>query len=115
MSYALDAASRLHERQVEAATRVQDLMVKAVDSLVSLRNKAPEPPERVVAPLEKISGPVSKVIGSPSEFASYVARSTREWTELQQKFQESIISVALPKEEASTAKPKAKTVKATTS
>jgi len=102
MSYAVDAAAKLHDRQVEAATKMQNLVVKAADGLAGLRDKAPETPERIAAPLGKVTGPVTKVVGSPSEVAAYVAQSGRDWVELQQKFAESLFEIAWGKPESAT-------------
>ena len=86
MSYAIDAANRLHHRQVEAATRAQDLLIKAFGGLIALRDKAPQPPERVTAPLAKMAGPLTKVVGSPGQVADYVGQAQRDWLELQRRF-----------------------------
>jgi hypothetical protein len=106
MSYAVDAANKVHKRQIAAATKVQDLIVKAADKAASgleeLREKAPKPPQRVTGPLErvteplgKVTGPLAKVFGSRQEFATLLGQSARDWAELQQKFQSSFFGSAI--------------------
>ena len=105
MSYAIDAANRLHTRQVEAATQMQDLVIKAVGGLSALREKAPQPPQRlaaplekVAAPLEKVAAPVAKVVGTREELAAYARQSRRDWGDLRTRFQDAIaeLKVAPP-------------------
>jgi hypothetical protein len=88
MSYAIEAAAGLHHRQVEAATQVQDLFLKAFGGLATLADKAPQPPARLAAPLEKVAAPVAKFVGTRSEFAEYVGQSRRDWTDLRTRFQD---------------------------
>jgi hypothetical protein len=90
MSYAIDAAARLHHRQVEAATQVQDLFLKAFGGLAKLADKAPQPPARLAAPLEKVAAPVAKFFGTRSELAEYVGQSRRDWSDLRTSFQDAI-------------------------
>ena len=97
MSYAIDAATRLHHRQLEAATQVQDLLIKAFGGLTTLADKAPQPPapftapfEKVAAPLEKVTAPVAKFVGTRIEFADYVGQSRRDWSDLRTRFQDAI-------------------------
>jgi hypothetical protein len=106
MSYAIDAANKMHRRQIAAATKVQDLILKAADKaaggLDELREKAPKPPqqltrpwEKVTSPLGKATEPLAKVFGSRQEFATLMVQSARDWAELQQKFQSSFFGSAI--------------------
>ena len=56
-------SQQLHNRQLAAATKVQHLLVKAVDGLSDLREKAPATPDRLTAPFEKVAAPLEKVTG----------------------------------------------------
>ena len=100
MSVVLDAASKVHQKQLDAATRSQGLVLKAVDTVTgladSLKAKAPQLPEQVAGPVEKATAPVEKVLGSRGELKAYVARSTQDWLEVQQSFQRAVISAVLP-------------------
>ena len=105
MSYAIDAATRLHHRQLEAATQVQDLVIKAFGGLTTLADKAPQPPARFTAPLEKVpppskvTAPVAKFVGTRTEFADYLGQTRRDWSDLRTRFQSAIADqkVATPR------------------
>jgi hypothetical protein len=98
MAYAIDAANKVHERQIAAATKFQDLILKASakasSGLGGLREKAPKAPERVTAPLEKASEPVSKVFGSRQEIVTMLGKNARDWADLRQRFQASLFGTA---------------------
>jgi len=99
MSYAVDAANKMHKGQIAAATKVQDLIIKAADKaaggLEGLRAKAPKPPQKVTGSLEKVTEPLGKVFGSRQEFAALLGQSARDWAELQQNFQSSFFGSAI--------------------
>ena len=131
MSYAIDAATRLHHRQLEAATQVQDLVIKAFGGLTTLADKAPQPLapftapfEKVAAPLEKVTAPLAQFVGTRIELADYVGQTRRDWSDLRTRFQNAIADQKLAKaEEAEPVvavvttvpkpKPRAKAAKAT--
>jgi hypothetical protein len=98
MSYAVAAATKVHDTQVAAATRSQDLVVKVIEKLGSLQEKAPKAPEAITGPLEKVAAPVNKVVGSPAELRSYVARSVRDWASVQAQFQSAVLDLVAPVE-----------------
>ena len=100
MSYAIDAATRLHHRQVEAATQVQDLVLKAFGGLATLADKAPQPPARFAAPLEKVAAPVASIVGTPREFADYLGRARHDWSDLRTRFQVAIADLKIAQPEA---------------
>jgi hypothetical protein len=89
MSLVLDAMSTVHTKQIDAVTKSGDLVVKATEKAAStvegLRAKAPQAPAAVSGPLARITAPVAKVVGTPADFASYFAQSTRDWAAVQQK------------------------------
>ena len=51
MSYAVDVAGKLHQRQVAAATRSQNLFFTVLEKVADLQEKALEAPESVTGPL----------------------------------------------------------------
>jgi hypothetical protein len=97
MSVVIDAAEKVHNKQVEVATRSQEVVAaalrKVADVAQDLRGKAPQVPESVSGPVEKVTAPVTKVVGTPSELAAYVARSTQDWLEVQHKLQRDLVAV----------------------
>jgi hypothetical protein len=105
MSVILEAASKVHQKQLDAAARSEDLVLKAFgkvrDLASSLQAKAPSLPEQVAGPVEKVTAPVQKVVGSRSELRAYVTKSTKDWLEVQQSFQRALVSAVLPTDAAS--------------
>jgi len=91
MPHLVSAVSKLHDSQLAAATKMQDLTVKAARKLGAVGEKAPGMPERVAGPLRKVTGPLSNAIGSPSELATLLKKNAREWTELQLNYQTAIL------------------------
>ena len=110
MSYAVDAASKLHEKQLAAATKGQDLFVTVVEKVTDLREKAPRSSTVTGAleGLDKLVAPITKFVGSRAEVTEYVTRTAREWLALQQQFQARILGIAGVKP-AAAAKPARKT------
>ena len=95
MSVAIDTATKLHEKQIHAVTRSQDLVVSAVEkvatALKGLRAKSPTVPDAITGPVEKVTAPLTNVIGDKSEVTSYLASSVRDWAEVQQNFQDAVL------------------------
>ena len=93
MTNAVEAALRLHGRQLEAATQVQDLLIKAVDGLAHLRHKAPPPPEQLAKPFTMITAPFVKAVGAPSDFSAYFVQTTRDWIQIQRRLQDAVFNL----------------------
>jgi hypothetical protein len=94
MSYVIDAAGKVHDKQVAAATKSQDLFVKVVEKVAGLRDRAPQAPEAlkvVVGPIQKVTAPVAKVFGDRTEVVEYVNGSVRDWIGVQQSFQNQLL------------------------
>jgi hypothetical protein len=109
MSYAVDAATKLHQKNIEVATKVQDLIVEAVEKLVDLREKAPKAPSAVTDKLDDLAAPMTKIFGTRTEVREYITQTAREWVELQQKFQTRLLdSYGLKKGPVAVAKPASK-------
>ena len=115
MSIAIDTATKLHQKQIHAVTRSQDLVVSAVERVAAavegLRAKSPNVPDTVAGPLEKVTAPLTKVVGNKSEVTSYLSRSPRNWVEAQHKLQSAVLEALVPDDQpsqASKAKAKAK-------
>ena len=105
MSVVLDAASKVHQKQLHAAAKSEDLVLKVIGKVSgltdSVKAKAPKLPEQVAGPVEKVIAPVEKVLGTRSDLKAYVARSTQDWLEVQQSFQRAVVSAVLPVASAS--------------
>ncbi|MET0740031.1 MAG: hypothetical protein ABWZ26_00575 [Candidatus Nanopelagicales bacterium] len=93
MSYAVDAASKLHEKQLAAATKGQELFVTVVEKVGDLRGKAPKAPASVTDQLDKLVAPITKIVGTRSEVTEYVTRTAREWLALQQQYQARVLDI----------------------
>jgi hypothetical protein len=95
MSLAIDAATKVHQKQIDAVTRSQDLAVSAVEKIASavqgLQAKSPSVPGSVAGPLEGVTAPVTKVVGTRSEVVSYLGRTVRDWAETQQKLHAAVL------------------------
>jgi hypothetical protein len=90
MSHLLDAVGLLHRRQLSAATRVEDVVVRAVAGVASARKRVPALSGGLTQPLREIARPVRRVVGSPSGLAIFVGSATRDWVELQLQFEMAI-------------------------
>lgn len=104
MSVAIDTAIKLHEQQIKAVTRSQDLVVSAIEKVATvvegLRAKSPTVPDAVAGPFEKVTAPVTKVVGTESDVRSYLTRSARDWVGVQQKFQAALLEVLASEDQA---------------
>lgn len=96
MSYTIDAATKFHDRQVAAASTVQSLLIKAVESLTGLTEKAPKAPEKLSTTLDELAAPLTKIVGTPSEVQAYAVASSRDWLEVQHKFQTALLDAVSP-------------------
>jgi ABC-type transporter Mla subunit MlaD len=88
MSVVIDAAAKAHDKQVAVINAALEKLAGAVEGL---RAKAPQLPESVTAPVQKVTAPLTKVVGNPSEIAGYLARSSQDWSAVQQKLQSVLI------------------------
>ena len=86
-----DVAEKVHNRNVEVASAA---VKKAFDVAQSLRDKAPQVPEPVSGPVQKVTAPVTQVLGSPAELVAYIARSGQDWLEVQNRLQSGVVAVA---------------------
>jgi hypothetical protein len=112
MPIAVDVINRVHQRNVGAATRAQDLTIKAVDSLAALRSRAPQAPIGVTAGVEKVSAPFARILGTPEDFRTYLVHSARDWVALQQRFQAAVLGTNPAVQEPGAAAKAAKGAKA---
>lgn len=96
MSYTIDTATKFHDRQVAAVSTLQSLLVKAVESLSGLTDKAPEAPEKLSSTLDEVAAPLTKIVGTPSEAQAYAVASSRDWLEVQHKFQTALLDAVTP-------------------
>ena len=109
MSHLLTAVGRLHDGQLAAATKVQDVLVNATRKVASLTEKT-EVPDSVVRPLRKVTVPLSLAVGTRGEIADFLNKSSREWAELRLTYQAAILEAltgAKPSEGAVPMRPKA--------
>jgi len=91
MPHLVSAVTRVHDSQLAAATKIQDVVVKAARKIGAVGDKAPDVPERVARPLRKVTGPLTGVIGSPSELATLLQKNARDWTEFRLNYQTAIL------------------------
>jgi hypothetical protein len=63
MSIALDAATKVHGKQLDAASKSQDLVVRGLEKVAALRDKSPKMHSALNGPLAKVTSPVAKVLG----------------------------------------------------
>ena len=91
MSVVFDVAEKVHNKNVEVASAA---VKKAFDVAQSLRDKAPQVPESVSGPVQKVTAPVTQVLGSPAELVAYIARSGQDWLEVQNRLQSGVVAVA---------------------
>lgn len=96
MSYTIETATKFHDRQVAAVSTLQSLLVKAVETLSGLPDKAPKAPEKLSSTLDQVAAPVTKIVGTPSEVQAYAVASTRDWLEVQHKFQTALLDAVSP-------------------
>ena len=96
MTYTIETATKIHDRQVAAVTTIQSLLVKAVETLSGLTDKAPKAPEKLSSTLDEVTAPVTKIVGTPSEVQAYAVASSRDWLEVQHKFQTALLDAVAP-------------------
>ncbi len=96
MSYTIDTATKFHDRQVAAVSTLQSLLVDAVETLSGLTDKAPKAPEKLSSTLNKAAAPLTKIVGTPSEVQAYAVASSRDWLEVQHKFQTALLEAVSP-------------------
>ena len=93
MSYTIDTATKFHDRQVAAVSTLQSLLVKAVETLSGLTDKAPE---KLSSTLDEAAAPLTKIVGTPSEVQAYAVASSRDWLDVQHKFQTALLDAVSP-------------------
>lgn len=96
MSYTLDTATKFHDRQVAAVSTLQSLLVKAVETLSGLTDEAPKAPEKLNGTLDEVAAPLTKIVGTPSEVQAYAVASSRDWFDVQHKFQTALLNAVSP-------------------
>ena len=96
MTYTIETATKIHDRQVAAVNTLQSLLLKAVETLSGLTDKAPKAPEKLSSTLDGIAAPLTKLVGSPSEVRAYAVASSRDWLEVQHKFQTALLDAVSP-------------------
>lgn len=99
MSYVIDAASKIQERQLEAVTKGQESVLKLVKKVAELAEGAPKAPEQV----QNALSPVTGVLGSPADYVRFIAESSSEWTSARLAFQDELVQVLAPAAGDSTA------------
>ena len=96
MTYTIETATKIHDRQVAAVSTLQSLLLKAVETLSGLTDKAPKAPEKLTSTLDEVTAPVTKIVGTPSEVQAYAVASSRDWLEVQHKFQTALLDALSP-------------------
>lgn len=70
MSIALDAAAKAHSKQLSAAAKSEEVIVRGLEKLSGLLSKSPDVPAGVSTPIKKVASPAAKVVGSQVTFAN---------------------------------------------
>jgi len=70
MSIALDAAAKAHGKQISAAAKSEELVVRSLHKIGDLLSKSPDVPANVAQPLLKVAAPAGKVVGRQVSFAN---------------------------------------------
>jgi hypothetical protein len=70
MSIALEAAAKVHGKQINAAAKSEDLVVRGLHKIGDLLAKSPDVPANVAQPLLKVATPAGKVVGRQVSFAN---------------------------------------------
>ena len=96
MSYVVPAVSKLHERQLAAAAKLQGFVVEAAQRIAALSQHAPGLPERVAGPLQKAAVPLTRAIGTPAELGALLRKNARDWVELQIEVQAALVGALEP-------------------
>ena len=96
MSYVVSAASKLHEGQIAAATKLQSFVVEAAQRIAILRHNVPALPDRFAAPLQKATAPLARVVGTPTELGALLRKNARDWVELQIESQAALVGALSP-------------------
>src|SRR5680860_725063 len=96
MTFTIETATKFHDRQVGAVSTLQSLVVKAVETLSGLTDKAPKAPEKLSSTLDEVAAPLTKIVGTPSEVQAYAVASSRDWLEVQHKFQTALLDAVSP-------------------
>ncbi|MEO7351056.1 MAG: hypothetical protein ABIR34_12020 [Marmoricola sp.] len=96
MAYTIDTATKFHDRQVAAVSKFQSLLVKGVETLSGLTDKAPKVPEKLTSTLDVVVAPLTKIVGTPGEVRAYAVARSRSWLEVQHKFQTALLDAVSP-------------------
>ena len=96
MTYTIDTATKFHDRQVAAVSTLQSLVVKAVETMSGLTDKAPKAPEKLSSTLDEVAAPLTKIVGTRSDVQAYAVASSRDWLEVQHKFQTALLDAVSP-------------------
>jgi hypothetical protein len=70
MSIALDAAAKVHGKQIAAANKSEELVVRGLGKVSDLLAKSPDVPAAVSDPLRKVTSPVAKALDKQVSFAN---------------------------------------------
>lgn len=96
MSYAINTSTKFHDRQVASVGAVQSLFVRALETVSGLTDNAPKVPAKLSSTLDEVAAPLVKLIGTPSEVQAYAVASSRDWLEVQHKFQTALLDAVSP-------------------
>ena len=88
MSYVIDAATKIHDRQLEAITKGRGGVVKLVKRVAELAEGAPQAPAQV----RSLLAPVTSVVGAPTNYVRFVAESSKQQTAALLAFQDEIVA-----------------------
>jgi hypothetical protein len=101
MSYLINAARKMDDRQLQVASDSQNVVVDLAKKVASYADRAPGMP----GPFHKLVEPIESVFGSPTEFIRSVVESNRQWTEAWLDFSTKISDVFTPVAEPAVVEP----------
>ena len=99
MSSVIDLVSKVHERQLEVAQKIQgsalDLLGRASQAL----DHAPKAPEG----LQNGLAPIVSALGRPADYVRFAAASSKDWANSNASFQDALVDLVAPQQPAESA------------
>jgi hypothetical protein len=91
MSNLVSVLSNIHDRQIAAATRVQNTAVKAVRQVISFADQASEASTGAAQRLPRVGAPLAAAMDPRGELGALLRKNARQWAELQRDYHTAII------------------------
>jgi hypothetical protein len=95
MSNLVSVLGNIHDRQIAAATKVQNTTVKAVRKMISFADQASDASEAAARRLPRVAAPLTVVVGARGELSALLRKNARQWAELQRGYHTAIVDTLL--------------------